>query len=88
MLLANSLANNTEPSDVLRPVTLNPPFGMCPNRMHDTPSAAVCIGLAPATLEIERCRRRIKIAHHKLGRKVLYQESDLMAFLASCRVEG
>ena len=88
MLLANSLANNTEPSDVLRPVTLNPPFGLCPNRMHDTPSAAACIGLAVATLEVERCRRRLKIDHYKIGRKVMYKESDLLAFLDSCRVEG
>ena len=82
------LANNTEPSQPLRSVILSPPFGMCPNRMHDTPSAAACIGLAPSTMEVERCRRRLKIAHHKIGRKVMYKESDLMAFLDSCRVEG
>jgi hypothetical protein len=70
------------------PVLLTPSFGMCPNRMHDTPSAAACIGLAPATMEVERCRRRLKIAHHKIGRKILYKESDLIAFLDACRVEG
>ena len=69
-------------------VPLTPPFGMSPNRMHDTPSAAACIGLAPSTMEVERCRRRLKIAHHKIGRKVMYRESDLIAFLAGCRVEG
>ena len=80
------LITTTERSATLAP--LNPPFGMCPSRMHDTPSAAACIGLAPATLELERGRKRLKIAHHKIGRKVAYKESDLMAFLDSCRVEG
>ena len=82
------LANNTELSQAPRSLILNPPFGMCPNRMHDTPSAAVCVGLAPATLEVERCRRRLKINYHRCGRKILYKESDLLAFLDSCRVEG
>lgn len=66
---------------------LSPPFGADPNRMHDSPTAARLVGLAPATLEVDRCRRRLKIAHYKAGRKILYRESDLMAFLASCRVE-
>jgi hypothetical protein len=84
----NRTINGLEPSQAPLPVMLNPPFGSCPNRMHDTPSAAACIGLAPATMEVERCRKRLKIAHHKIGRKVVYRESDLIAFLDSCRVEG
>lgn len=82
------MAKDTELSQTPPSVILNPPFGLCPNRMHDTPSAAACIGLAPATMEVERCRRRLKIPHHKIGRKVMYKESDLLAFLDSCRVEG
>ncbi len=71
------------------PGLLTPPFGELPNRMHETPSAAACLGVAACSLEVDRtCKRRWKIAHIKIGRKVLYQESDLMAFLASCRVEG
>jgi hypothetical protein len=69
-------------------VQLNPPFGMCPNRMHDTPSAAACIGLAPATMEVERCRKRLNIKFYRLGRKILYREKELLEFVDSCRVEG
>jgi hypothetical protein len=71
-----------------KPAPLSPPFGMCPNRMHDTQSAAACIGLAASTMEVERSRKRLKIPHCKIGRRVLYLEKDLMAFIASCRVDG
>lgn len=67
---------------------LNPPFGMSPNRLHTTPSAAAHVGLATATLEVDRCRRRLNIVYCKVGRKVLYKEADLVAFLEQCRVGG
>ena len=69
-------------------VQLDPPFGCLPNRMHETPSAARCIGVSAGSLETDRYRRRWRIAHCKIGSKVLYKEADLMAFLDSCRVEG
>ena len=68
--------------------TLSPPFGECPNRNHETPMAAAIICSTPKSLEAERCRRRLKIPTIRIGRKVLYRESDLLAFLTSCRREG
>ena len=67
---------------------LAPPFGECPSRMHSTPAAASCIGVAPASLELDRVRRRMRVVFYKVGRSVLYRESDLMAFLDRCRVEA
>jgi len=70
-------------------VSLTPLFGSMPNRMHDTPSAAACIGVAACSLEVDRtCKRRWRIPFVRIGRKVLYRESELIAFLDSCRVEG
>jgi hypothetical protein len=69
-------------------VQLIPPFGQSPNRLHDTPTAAVLIGIAPASLELDRSRRRLGISHYKIGRVARYRESDLLAFLERCRVEG
>ncbi len=67
---------------------LVPPFGSMPHRMHETPSAAACLGVAASSLQVDRCRRRWRIPSFKVGRKVLYRESDLLAFLESCRNEG
>lgn len=68
--------------------TLSPPFGACPNRNHDTPMAAAILCSTPKSLEAERCRRRLKIPTIRVGRKVLYREADLLAFLDRCRKEG
>ena len=68
--------------------TLSPPFGECPNRIHATPMAAAILGSTPKTLEVERCRRRLKIATIHIGRRIGYLEKDLLAFIASCRKEG
>ena len=68
--------------------TLYPRFGECPNRNHETPMAAAIICSTPTSLEAERCRRRLKIPTIRVGRKVLYRESDLLAFLDRCRKEG
>ncbi|MBN8524458.1 MAG: helix-turn-helix domain-containing protein [Planctomycetes bacterium] len=70
------------------PSTLNPPFGQAPDRMHATAMAAACIGVAAKSMALDRCRRRWRIAHCKIGRRVAYRESDLLAFLDRCRVEG
>ena len=70
-------------------VPLNPPFGMVPNRMHETPPAAACIGVAGSSLECDRtAKRRWRIPFCRIGRKILYRESDLIRFIDSCRVEG
>jgi len=68
--------------------TLSPPFGTCPNRNHETAMAAAILCSTPKAMEAERCRRRWKIATIRVGRKVLYREADLLAFLDRCRVEG
>lgn len=68
--------------------TLSPPFGACPYRNHDTTMAAAILSSTPKSLEAERCRRRLKIPTIRIGRKVLYREADLMAFLDRCRTEG
>ena len=70
------------------PAKLDPPLGTCPHRLHLTPMAAAIVGLAPSTMEVERCRRRLKIAYCKVGRRVQYKEADLLAYLDRCRVEG
>ena len=70
------------------PSTLNPPFGQAPNRLHETPMAAALIGVARSSLEVDRCRRRWRIDHVKIGRKILYREADLLAFIDRCAVKG
>jgi hypothetical protein len=70
------------------PSTLAPPFGQAPARSHDTPMAAACIGVAEKSLALDRVRRRWRIPHCKIGRRVIYREADLLAFLDRCRVEG
>ena len=67
---------------------LTPPFGEVPYRLHETPVAAALLGLSPKTLEVERCRRRIRLSYVKMGRRVMYREADLLAFINACRVEG
>ncbi len=57
-------------------------------RMHNTRSAAACIGIAETTMEVNRCRKRFAIPYFKIGRKVMYRESDLLAFIKSCEVAG
>ncbi len=88
----SSLANGKPAAPSVRlpadPGLLHPAFGECPNRMHHTPMAAACIGVAASSMEVDRCRRRWRIPHTKIGRKILYKEADLLAFLACCRVEG
>jgi len=87
--MTSSSPTLAEPASDARALpALTPPFGECPSRMHATPAAASCIGVAPASLELDRVRRRLLIPYHKVGRSVLYRESDLMAFLDRCRVEA
>ena len=68
------------------PGTLNPPLGQCPNRLHRTPMAGAIITRSPATLQSDRARGRCRIPTVKIGRTVAYRESDLLAFIESCRV--
>jgi len=70
-------------------VSLNPPFGAELLRLHDTRSAASCLGVAASSLEVDRtCKRRWRVPFVRIGRKILYRESELIAFLDRCRVEG
>jgi hypothetical protein len=50
--------------------------------------AAALIGVARSSLEVDRCRRRWRIDHVKIGRKILYREADLLAFIDRCAVKG
>jgi hypothetical protein len=56
--------------------------------MLDTKAAASVLGVSPGSLEVDRSRRRWCIPHVRIGRKVLYKRSDLMAFIEQNRVEG
>ncbi len=82
------MSANSDQTPSSLPANLNPPFGSCPYRMHDTPTAAALIGVAPASLELDRVRKRLRIDHYKIGRRVAYREDTLVAFLDRCRVEG
>jgi excisionase family DNA binding protein len=58
------------------------------DRKLDTREAAEYVGLSPATLVTDRCTRRMKIPHLKLGKRVLYRQSDLDAWIESRVVRG
>lgn len=53
--------------------------------LHDTPSAALFLGIKPNTLAIWRCTRRQTVPYLKIGKKVYYDERDLLAFLERSR---
>jgi hypothetical protein len=55
--------------------------------LHDSPSAARFIGIKPNTLAIWRCTKRYNLAYLKIGRKVFYDERDLVNFLESRRIQ-
>ena len=50
--------------------------------------AAAFLGVAAGTLSVWRCVHRYDLPYLKIGRKVMYSESDLLAFLASRRIRG
>jgi len=60
--------------------------GKKPRKLYETPQAADVIGVSPATLTTWRCTKRVSVPYIKLGGKVLYDETDLLAFLESCKV--
>jgi hypothetical protein len=69
--------------------TLVPAFGECLNRLHDNQTAARLIGVSPATLATDRsARRQLRVPYLRLGTKIAYRESDLLAWLDSHSVEG
>ncbi|EMY7927792.1 helix-turn-helix domain-containing protein [Klebsiella aerogenes] len=47
--------------------------------------AAEALGITTQTLANWACTGRVKIPFHKVGRKVIYLQSDLDAYLASTR---
>ena len=51
-------------------------------------SAAEVLGLAPQTLRSWRCTKRYNLPFHKVGRRIFYNERDLLQFLESRRVAG
>lgn len=46
-----------------------------------TEEAAALITCAPATLDLDRCRRRWKVPFIKVGRLVRYRRSEVLAWL-------
>ena len=52
--------------------------------------AAKTLGVQPETLAQWRYLRKFtdRLPHYKVGRKVFYRRSDLIAFLNTCRVGG
>ncbi|HHS9960212.1 helix-turn-helix domain-containing protein [Klebsiella quasipneumoniae] len=49
------------------------------------PEAAEYLGVTPQTLANWAHTGKVKIPHHKIGRKVIYFRSDLDTFLLSVR---
>lgn len=48
--------------------------------------AADFLGISPGTLVVWRCEKRYSVPYLKVGRKVLYDVDDLVAFLESRKV--
>jgi hypothetical protein len=48
--------------------------------------AADFLGISPGTLVVWRCEKRYPVPYLKVGRKVLYNVDDLVAWLESRRV--
>ena len=55
-------------------------------KLVNTKQAAEILGLKPNTLEIWRCHKKGP-RFKKLGRRILYDLTDLEDFAASCTVE-
>jgi excisionase family DNA binding protein len=49
--------------------------------------AAEYLGIRPQTLAIWRMTGRYSLPYHRVGRRVVYRQSDLDAFLAAGRVD-
>ena len=47
-----------------------------------TPEAAALLRCSPATLEVDRCRRRWQVPFLRIGRCIRYNRPDLMRWLA------
>ena len=50
--------------------------------------AAEFLGVSPDTLAVWRCTRRYAIPYIKIGRRVMYDEADLVDWLESRKVGG
>jgi hypothetical protein len=62
------------------------PVTASPERM-DSKQAGAYLGLSPATLEVDRCRRRLRLPYLKVGKRVLYERAALDRWLAERRVD-
>ena len=52
----------------------------------ESDEAADFLGISPGTLVVWRCMKRYPVPYLKVGRKVLYDVDDLVAFLESRKV--
>lgn len=57
------------------------------NRPMNRQEAAAYLGLSPATLAADVCRPRLRIKHMRAGRRCVYFQADLDAWIASHKVE-
>ena len=57
------------------------------NQLLNTDKAADYLGVSRSTLPVWRCTKRVPLPYVKIGRKVLYQKSDLDAFIAKQTVQ-
>lgn len=53
----------------------------------DPAQAAAILGVQVETLNTWRCTKRYPLPYIRVGRRIRYREEDIMAFLASRRVE-
>lgn len=51
------------------------------HELLDERGAATLLGLSPGTLSVWRCTGRYKLPFLKVGRRVRYRHSDLLAWL-------
>jgi len=57
-------------------------------QLLDTAQAAEFLGLMPATLAVWRCLGRYDLPFLKVGRRVLYDAKDLLAWLEKRKVRA
>ena len=58
------------------------------SKLLTTEEAASFLGMAPDTLVVWRCTRRVNLPYVKLGRAIRYRLEDLTAFVSASRVVG
>jgi len=58
------------------------------DRRLTTEQAALILGVQPNSLALWRCVKRHSLPYYRVGRRVYYRLSDVLAFMETCRREG